>query len=114
MPSKFDLLRNGQAVEIKPGLSARLNRDNKTLELSSGEILNASNDPDFFPADDRALQVSRQKEQIERGMGKGALGEFAYQFGQQGLVGGASDWVSYLTQTGEQYANRKRAEKDVS
>ena len=58
MPSKFDLLRSGQSVEVEPGVSGRLNPKNKTLQLSTGEVLNVANDPDYFPRDDKALKVS--------------------------------------------------------
>jgi hypothetical protein len=113
MPSKFEQLRSGQAVEIEPGVSGRLDQNKKTLQLSTGEVLNVANDPDFFPRDQTSLNVSRQKESIQKGI-KGPVGEFFYQYGSQGIPGGASDWVSYLTQTGEEYANRKRAEQEVS
>lgn len=114
MPTKFELLREGKAVEVEPGLSGRLNKDKKTLELSSGEVLNVSNDPDFFPKGSQELDLSRQKEQIERGIAKSPFGEFGHQFSQQGLAGGAQDWVSYLTQSGDEYLTRKRAEREVS
>lgn len=113
MPSKFDQLRGGQAVEIEPGVSGRLNQKDKTLQLSTGEVLNVSNDPDFFPKDERSLNVSRQREHIERGI-KGPVGEFLHQYSGQGIPGGIGDWRAYLTQTGEEYANRKQAEQQVS
>ncbi len=113
MPSKFDQLRQGQAVEIEPGVSGRLNKESKRLELSTGEVLDVGNNPNFFPKNERDLGISRQKENIER-KAKGAGGEFYHQFSNQGLAGSASDIVSYLTQTGEDYANRKVAEQQVS
>jgi hypothetical protein len=114
MPSKFDLLREGQAVEVEPGVSGRLNKDKRRLELSTGEVLDVSNDPDFFPRDQRALSISKEKEQIQRGIGKNPLGEFGYQFSQKGLVGGAKDWIDYSTQTADNYAARKAAQSQVS
>ena len=113
MPSKFDLLREGQAVEVEPGVSGRLNKDKRRLELSTGEVLDVSNDPDFFPKDQRALAVSKEKEQIQRGIGENPLGEFGFQFSQKGLVGGAKDWIDFATQ-GENYAARKAAQNQVS
>lgn len=113
MPSKLDLLRNGQAVEIEPGVSGRLDPKKRTLQLSTGEVLNVANDPDYFPQNDKSLQISRQKESIEKGI-KGPVGEFFHQYASQGIPGGASDMISYLTQTGEEYANRKQAENEVS
>ena len=114
MVSKFDLLREGEAVEIRPGVSGRLNKDAKTLELSTGEILPVENDPDFFPPSEKALAYSREKEKIEKGVAQETGGEFVHQFKTKGLVGGARDWVQYLTKSGEDYQLRKAAEEDVS
>jgi len=113
MPSKFDLLRSGQSVEVEPGVSGRLNPKNKTLQLSTGEVLNVANDPDYFPRDDKALKVSRQKESIEKGI-KGSPGEFLHQYTSQGIPGSIGDIAAYLTQTGEEYATRKQAQNEVS
>src|SRR5688572_21358711 len=113
MPSKLDLLRQGQAIEFEPGLSGRLNKEKKTLELSNGRVLNVANDKDYFPADESQLKMSKQREYAEQGA-KGPVGEFLHQYTSQGVPGGAGDWVSYLTQTGEDYANRKAANQEVS
>lgn len=113
MPSKFEQLRNGQAVEVEPGVSGRLNLKNKTLELSTGEVMNVANDRDFFPQNDKELAVSRQRESIEKGI-KGTGGEFLHQYANQGLVGGILDWPAYLSQSGQEYATRKQAQQDVS
>lgn len=114
MPSRFDQLREGQAIEIEPGLSGRLNKDKKTLELSSGEVLNVANDPDFFPKGEKQLAFSRQKEHVERNVANTPLGEFGHQFANKGLLGSGKDIISYLSQTGEEYATRKQAESSVS
>ena len=37
--SKKERLRNGEAVELKPGVFGRINKENRTLELDSGKIL---------------------------------------------------------------------------
>lgn len=113
MPSKFDLLREGKAVEIEPGVSGRLNKEKKKLELSTGEVLDVSNDPDFYPKDERSLAVSREKEQIQRGIGENPLGEFGYQFSQKGLLGSGKDIIDFATQ-GDNYINRKMAQQQVS
>lgn len=113
MPSKWDQIRAGQAVEIEPGISGRINRENKTLELSNGRILNVANNSNFFPQDERQLAQSKQREYMEKGA-KGPVGEFLHQYTSQGIAGGAGDIVSYLTQTGEDYANRKSAQQQVS
>lgn len=113
MPSKLDLLRQGQAIEFEPGLSGRLNKEKKTLELSNGRVLNVANDRDYFPADESQLKMSKQREYAEKGA-QGPVGEFLHQYTSQGVPGGAGDWVSYLTQTGEDYANRKAANQEVS
>lgn len=113
MPSKFDQLREGQAVEIEPGVSGRLNKDKKTLELSTGQVLNVGHNSNFFPADEKQVALSRQKENVEK-KAKGPVGEFMHQYSNQGIAGGVGDWRSYLTQTGEEYATRKQAEHQVS
>lgn len=113
MPSKWDQIREGQAVEIEPGLSGRLNKENKTLELSNGRVLNVGNNSNFFPQNEKQLAVSKQKEYMERGA-KGPVGEFLHQYTSQGIPGGVGDIVSYITQSGEDYANRKAAEQQVS
>lgn len=113
MPSNFDLLRQGKAIEFEPGVSGRLNSKTKKLELSTGEILDASQDPDFYPQNPNALEVSKHKEHLEK-KAKGPVGEFLHQYTGKGIPGGVSDWQSYLTQTGEQYANTKQAENQVS
>ena len=113
MPSKFDLLREGKAIDFEPGVSGRLNPKTKKLELSTGEVLDAANDPDFFPQDQRSLAVSKQKEHVQK-KASGPVGEFLNQYTGQGVVGGANDWRAYLTQTGEEYANRKQAEQEVT
>lgn len=113
MPSKFDQLREGQAVEIEPGLSGKLNKEKKTLELSTGQVLNVGDNPNFFPRDQKQLALSKQKEYMEKGA-KGSGGEFLHQFTTQGVPGGIGDTISYFTQSGEDYANRKAAENQVS
>ncbi len=113
MPSNVERLRQGETIEFEPGLSGRLNRDKKTLELSNGYVLNVGHNPDYFPRDEKQRALSQQKEYMERGT-KGMGGEFFHQFTTQGLAGSASDIASYLTQSGEEYATRKQAEQQVS
>lgn len=113
MPSKLDQLRQGKAVEWRPGVGGRLNKENKRLELDTGEFLDVSDDPDFFPKDDQSLAISREREQIQRGINQSPLGEFGYQFANQGLLGGAKDWVDFATQ-GKNYAAKKAAQHQVS
>ncbi len=113
MPSKLDLLRQGEAIEFEPGLSGRLNKENKTLELSNGRILNVANDRDYFPQDQSQLKMSKQREYAEKGA-KGPVGEFLHQYTSKGIPGGISDWTSYITQTGEDYAQRNAANAEVS
>lgn len=113
MPSKLDLLRQGQAIEFEPGLSGRLNKEKKTLELSNGRILNVANDRDYFPVNESQTKMSKQREYAEKGA-KGSAGEFLHQYTSQGMAGGVGDWPAYLTQTGEDYAQRKAANAEVS
>lgn len=113
MPSKFDLLREGKAIEIEPGLSAMLLPDQKKLKLSNGEVLDVSDDPDFYPPDEQALAYSKQKELVEKGI-KGTGGEFLHKYSTQGIPGSIRDINAYFTQSGEEYLNNKRAEQEAS
>ncbi len=113
MPDKFEELRNGKAVEVRPGVSARLNKEKKTLQLSTGERFHVADNPKYFPKNEQELQYTRQKEATEKGV-QGAGGEFLHQYTTQGVPGGVRDWYSYLTENGENYANKKRAEQEVS
>ena len=113
MPSKFDQLRQGQAVEIEPGVSGRLNKEKKTLELSSGQVLNVGHNKNFFPENEQDVAYSRQKENVEK-KAKGPVGEFLHQYTSKGLPGAPGDWRAYLTQTGDEYAQTKRAQNEVS
>lgn len=113
MTSKFDKLREGLAIEIEPGLSGKLNRENKTLELSSGKILNVADDNDFFPSNEKELSISRKKEKMEK-KAQGTLGEFTHQFTSQGLPGSFFDIKSYLSESADEYAATKDAERQVS
>ena len=48
---KKERLRNGEAVELKPGIFGRINKQNRTLELDSGKVLPISQQDqrDLFP-----------------------------------------------------------------
>ncbi len=113
MPSKFDQLREGHAVEIEPGLSGMLNRKNRTLELSSGEVLNVGHNKNFFPSNEKDVNLSKQREYAEK-KAKGAGGEFFHQYTSAGIPGSISDIGAYLTQSGDEYINRKQAQNEVS
>lgn len=113
MASNLERLRQGEAIEFEPGLSGRLNKEKKTLELSNGRVLNVAHDQDYFPQDQKQHALSQQREHIER-KAKGSGGEFYHQFSNQGLLGSGSDIISYLTQSGDEYATRKQAEQQVS
>lgn len=113
MPSKFDLLRQGHAVEIEPGLSGKLNKDQKTLELSSGEVLNVGHNKNFFPSNAQDVKLSKQREYAEKNA-KGGGGEFFHQYTSEGIPGSISDIGAYLTQSGDEYATRKQAQNQVS
>ena len=113
MPNKFDLLREGKAIEFEPGITGKLNKQNKTLELSSGEVINAENDPDFFPKNDQSLALSRQKESYEKSAAKSG-GEFIHQFTTQGIAGAGRDWIDYLKSNPEEYKIKKQAQQQVS
>lgn len=114
MASKFDRLRAGDVVEIEPGRKGRLNLQDKTFETSDGRKMFVGNDPDFFPSNEEALTVSREKEGLERQIKSTPAGEFLYQFGNQGLAGSAKDWVNKLIQKGDDYQRTKMINADVS
>lgn len=113
---KRERLRNGEAVELQPGIFGRLNKENRTLELDSGKILPISktDQRDLFPADEAALDTARRTEKIERQVKSSPFGEFFHQFGGQGIVNAPKDWLDYFTQTGDEYLRQKQAEGRVS
>lgn len=113
MPSNLDLLREGKSIEFEPGVTGRLNHQTKKLELSTGEVLDAEGDADFFPQNEQQRSLSKQREYVERNA-KGPVGEFMHQYTSQGIPGGIGDWRAYLTQTGEEYTQRKQAEQETS
>lgn len=113
MPSNLDLLREGKAIEFRPGLQGMLDKEKKTLMLSNGLVLDVADDKDYFPETGQDLALSKQRDYAERGA-KGGFGEFMHQYTTQGIAGGINDWRSFLTQTGEDYANQKRAERETS
>lgn len=112
MPSNLDLLRDGQPIEFEPGLSGRLNREKKVLELSDGTIVDASRNRDLFPESEQELQLSREKESIRKGI-KGPFDEFTYQFTSQGLPGGIKNFGLYA-KYGKDYVLKESANKAVS
>lgn len=114
MPSKFDRLRAGEVVEIEPGRKGRLNVQNKTFETSDGRKVFVGDDEDFFPSSEEGLKHSQTKEEIERGLHKVPGGEFLFQLGQHGVLGGIKDWGNKLVQSGDEYVRGKRAQAEVS
>ena len=114
MPSKLDLLREGRAVEIEPGVKARLNKQKRALELSTGEVRDVSNDPDYFPQGSQQLGVSRHKERIRGEVAKSPYGEFGYLMGQKGIPGSANDWIDYSSKPTEDYLALKQAQHQVT
>ncbi len=116
MAGKRESLRNGEAVELEPGVRGRLNFDKKTLELSDGRTLPISDADkrELFPANEGVRQVAQKKEEIESQIKQAPLGEFFHQFGQSGLAKGAKDWVDRIGSSGDEYLRRKQAEKQVS
>ena len=113
MSSNLELLRQGKAVQFEPGVTGRLNPKNKTLELSTGEVINAAKSKHFFPENEQELALSRQRESVEKGA-KGTAGEFYHQYTSKGIPGAIADWPAYLSQSGQEYATRKQAEQQTS
>ena len=114
--SKKERLRKGEAVELKPGVFGRINKENRTLELDSGKILpiGKNDQRDLFPENEQALDVARRTEKLEGQVKKAPFGEFFHQVGQSGITSAPKDWLDYLTKTGDQYLAQKEAQKRVS
>lgn len=113
MPSNLDLLRQGESIEFEPGVTGRLNSNKKTLELSTGEILDASRHKGFFPETPQEQNLALQREATEKSA-KGTVGKFLHQLTSHGVLSAPGDWRAFLTQTGEQYANTKAAQAQTS
>jgi len=116
MEGKREALRQGKAVELEPGVQGRLNKQNRTLELSNGKVLPISkaNQRDLFPENESARQLARSKEEIESGIQKSPFGEFGYQLGQSGAIGGIKDWGNRFLLSKPEYQQRRQAEQEVS
>lgn len=114
MASKLDRLRAGEVVEIEPGRKGRLNLQTKMFETSDGRRIYAGDDQDFFPSSKEALGLSQRREKIEKGIQKIPGGEFLFQLGNQGVLGGAADWGNKLYLKGDEYLENKRAMQQVS
>ena len=114
MESNFDKLRKGDPIEVQKGLYTRLNRKDKTLELSNGMKLDVSHRKDLFPENEEQLSHEKEKEKIKGQIDRSTLGKFGFQLGQSGLFGAAKDWVEKLTKTGDEYIKSKRARSEVS
>ncbi|VVB80745.1 Uncharacterised protein [uncultured archaeon] len=117
MENKRESLRNGEIVELKPGVHGRLNKENRTLELDSGKVLpiSAKDQRDFFPENEKALDVARRTEKLEKTIKDYPIGgEFLFQMGQSSGIGGLKDTVNYFTRSGEDYLKNRQAEQRVS
>lgn len=113
---KRERLRNGEAVELKPGIFGRLNKENRTLELDSGKTLpiSSTDQRDLFPSTESDLDTARRAEGLEHEVKNAPFGEFLYQFGESGIAGGAKDWYNYFTKSGDDYLKQKEAQRRVS
>src|SRR5260221_14488 len=117
MNEKREKLRNGEIVELKPGLHGRLNKENRTLELDSGKILpiSESDQRDFFTENENALDVIRRTEKLGKTVKDYPLGgEFLFQLGQSSGIGGIKDTINYFTKSGDDYLKDREAEKRIS
>lgn len=116
MAGKRERLRSGENVEVEPGVFGRLNKSNRTLELSSGEVLPVSQQDqrDLFPENEQALDLSRRKEKLGKQIQETPGGEFLYQFGQSGLANAAKNWVNKFSMKPDQYQSQQEAERQVS
>ena len=113
---KRERLRKGEYVELEPGVHGRLNKENRTLELSTGKILPISekNQRDLFPENEQRANIARKKESLEKEIEENPLGEFGYQFGQSGIANAAKNWVNKFTKSSDEYEQGLEAEREVS
>lgn len=114
MATKADRLRKGEAIEYEPGVFARLNKNNRTLELSTGEVIPAPSDTELFPENEAQEKLFAQKEKIRSEVGSIPGGEFLYQASQIGLPSAGQDWIEKLTLSADDYLQSKQARSEVS
>lgn len=117
MAGKRERLRQGEVVELEPGLSGRLDFNDRTLHLSNGRKLPISekDQRDLFPANEEALGYARQREEIQQNIKSTPFGEFFHQLGQTGGIGGIKDLGDrYLSgRTKPEYERLKAAEREI-
>lgn len=113
MAEKIERLRAGESVEFRPGVDARLNFEDETIELSTGEKIKAKNNPHLFPKSDQELNFIKQKEKLKREISSIPGGEFLFQASQTSAARGIEDWAERLTMSADDYLNRRQAKQQV-
>ena len=115
MAGRKEKLRQGKSVEVNPGIYAKLNFEDKTLEYSDGRKLPISekNKRDLFPANEKALKYAKTKEHHEKKIKETPGGEFFHKLGQHGIIGGATDIKDWLVNSGDEYLRLKRAKNEI-
>lgn len=117
MPSKgfLEALRGGDSVEIEPGIYARVNPKDRTLETSSGKKLPISEKyrAELFP-DEKSKPIIEARDKVRKRVADSPLGEFGHQLTSGGIPGAGKDWYNYFTKSDEDYLSNKAAENYVS
>src|SRR3954470_16476028 len=130
-------LRKGDPVELEPNLYGRLNKENKTLELSDGRVLRVPKDDykDYFPEGSSDLRRIEQKEEIGSQIERTPFGKALFQGGEtSSILGMAKDLaeryinqpvqslqvkpgqekLSYAERLGENYLSNRGANLETS
>jgi len=113
--SKNELLRRGESVELRPGLTGKLNRKTQTLDLSDGRSLRHTEKQkrDLFPENEEAYLYANEYEGIQEGT-KTGLEKFGHQYMQKSIAGAGRDWYDYATKERPDYQRTKKAREEVS
>ena len=119
MVSKLEALRKGRSVDMGEGVTARLNPKNKTMEYSSGKVVDIGENSNYFPKNKAEERASLETQKRERSLKTHPLGEtagkFIHQTLQKGAVtGGLGDLFSRLTNSGEDYLAKREAKRRVT
>lgn len=115
MIDRSERLRRGETVELSGGGQGKINRKNKTLEISDGRVLRLSGklERDLIPKDPEAYDYALQYEKTKKGTESG-LGKFTHQYMQDSIIGAGRDWIDKARLSAPEYQRKKRASQEVS
>lgn len=85
---KKEMLRDGLPVEVEPGVYGRLNRENKTLELSNGRVLDVPEkyQSSLLPENKAQQRAIREQESLEQRVQGTPFGEALFKAGEHSNV----------------------------